>query len=229
VTREELSQSERNGVAVVEYIVPEFQRLPIRQKTMHAYLGTGDLCAEVHLSKVQFVAEDQKLFDDLLSTIRLLPDESAPSPQGQDLKNQCLAEGSRLYLQRKFEAAAERYQKALDLEKQQRTLSKNLFRVLVDNLSMSYMFTKKLSSAKETLEYGLTQDPEYPLFYYLLACTYAEIGKMDETLEQLRLAYKYRANMIPGESFPDLLIDPSFRRFVKDKTFVDRVRQMQQQ
>src|SRR5215470_1575579 len=102
VKREELSQSERNGIAIVEYIVPKFQGLPIRQKTIHAYLGTRDLCAEVHLSKVQFVAEDQKLFDDLLATVRLLPDESAPSPQGQDLKNQYLAEGSRLYLQRKF-------------------------------------------------------------------------------------------------------------------------------
>jgi predicted Zn-dependent protease len=225
--REDLRKTEKDGIALVEYIVPEFRQAPIRQKTIHAYLGSRDLCAEVHLSKVQFVPEDKKIFDDVLSTVRLLPDESDVEGQGQDLKNQYLAEGSQLYLQHKYAAAAEHYQKALDIEKQHPTLSKTLFRVLVDNLGMSYGFTKKLSKAKETFEYGISQDAEYPLFYYLLACTYGEMGKMDESLEQLRLAYTYKANLIAGESFPDPLKDDSFRKFVKDTAFVDAVHQMQ--
>jgi hypothetical protein len=70
----------------------------------------------------------------------------------------------------------------------------------------------------------------YPLFYYNLACTYGEMGKMDEALGQLRLAYKYRANMIPGEgTVPDPLKDDSFRSFVKNDTFVQAVRAMQLQ
>jgi hypothetical protein len=44
----------------------------------------------------------------------------------------------------------------------------------------------------------------------------------------LRLAYKYKANMIEGESFPDPLQDDSFRKFVNDKKFVDAVHAMQQ-
>lgn len=144
-------------------------------------------------------------------------------------KNQYLAEGSQFYLRQNYAAAAERYQKALDLEKQERTLSKSLFRVLVDNLGMSYGLTRKLSDARETFEYGITQDPEYPVFYYLLACTYGEMGKMNESLEQLRLAYKYKANTIPGESLPDPLEDDSFRKFVKDKNFVEAVHEIQRQ
>jgi tetratricopeptide (TPR) repeat protein len=88
---------------------------------------------------------------------------------------------------------------------------------------MSYGISGNLEKAKATFEYGLTQDPEYPLFYYNLACMYGEMSKMDEALGQLRLAYKYKANMIPGEAFPDPLKDDSFRHFVKDEKFVNAV------
>jgi len=81
--------------------------------------------------------------------------------------------------------------------------------------------------AKETFEYGISQDPEYPLFYYLMACTYGEQGLMNESIEQLNLAFKYKANVIPGESLPDPLKDDSFRKSSHDKRFVDAVRDMQ--
>ena len=227
--REDLRQSEKDGMAIVEYIVPEYLGKKLRQKSLHAYLGSRDICAEVHLSKLQFSPADQKHFDDVLATVQLLPEESAPEDQGQEKKNQYLAEASRFYSQQNFAAAAERYQQALDLEKEHRTLGQTFFRVLLDNLSMSYGFTKKFSEARATLEYGITQDPEYPMFYYLLACISGETGQMDESLKQLRLAYKYKANLIPGESMPDPLTDDSFREFVNDKKFVDAVHEMQQQ
>jgi predicted Zn-dependent protease len=181
------------------------------------------------LSKEQFVPDDEKLFDDVLATVQLRLDESTAEDQGHDQKKQLLAEGSEFYLQHDYAAAANRYQKALDLEKQNRTLNKTLFRVLVDNLGMSYGLIGKLSKAKETFEYGVTQDAEYPLFYYLLGCTYGEMGKMDESLDQLRLAYKYKANVIPGESLPDPLKDDSFRKFAGDEHFVRAVHEMQRE
>jgi predicted Zn-dependent protease len=195
-------------------------------KNMHAYLGAGNLCAEIHLSKVLFAPADQQLFDDVLATARLRTDVSAPSQAMQPMDY--VREGSRSYLQRNFKASAELYQKALDMEKQKRTLDQTVFRVLVDNLGMSYAFTGNLPKSKEIFEYGVTQDPEYPMFYYNLACTYGEMGKMDESLEQLRIAYKYKANVIAGESFPDPMRDDSFRKFVKDKRFVDEVKKMKQ-
>jgi predicted Zn-dependent protease len=91
---------------------------------------------------------------------------------------------------------------------------------------MSYGLTGKHSKAEETFQYGLSKDGEYPLFYYLLACTYGEMGKMDESLEQLRQAYRYKGNVIPGESLPDPLQDESFRRFVQDKRFLEALDQM---
>ena len=92
---------------------------------------------------------------------------------------------------------------------------------------MSYGISGKLPEAKATFEYGLTQDPEYPLFYYNLACTYGEMGRMNESLEQLRLAYKYKANVVPGETFPDPLKDDSFRKFAHKEEFIKPIREMQ--
>ena len=223
--RDQLRQYEKSGIAVVDYFVPEFRGNAIRQRTIHAYLGGSDLCAEVHLSKEQFVPNDEKLFDEVLETVQLRLDQSTRA--GLDQKDQLLGEGSRFYLQHDYGTAAKRYQKALDLEKQNRTLNQTAFRVLVDNLGMSYGLIGKLSNAKETFEYGISQEAEYPMFYYLLACTYGEMGKIDESVEQLRLAYKYKANVIPGESMPDPLKDESFRKFAKDDKFVTAVREMQ--
>jgi hypothetical protein len=218
----------KDGIARVEFIVPEFQGVKVRQKNLHAYLGSGDLCAEIHLSKVDFKPEDQKLFDDLLASVKLLADAPAAAEQSQDCDSSYyFAEASRYYLQQNYSEAADNYLKALDLNRRDHSLSKDYFRVLVDNLGMSYGISGKLLQAKATFEFGLTQDPEYPMFYYNLACTYGEMDKMNDALTQLRLAYKYKANMIAGEVFPDPLKDDSFRRFVDKEEFVKAVREMQ--
>jgi tetratricopeptide (TPR) repeat protein len=222
----------KDGIARVEFTIPEYKGVKVMQKDMHAYLGGGNLCAEIHLSKAGFKPEDQKLFEDLLASVKLSPDASpASEPQtGSGATHDSsfyFAEGSKLYLQENYPAAAVPYQKALDLEKQHRALSKNYFRVLVDNLGMSYGMTGRLPEAKATFEYGLTQDPEYPLFFYNLACTYGEMDRMDDSLKELRLAYKYRANMIEGEEFPDPMKDDSFRHFANKPEFVSAVRDMQ--
>ena len=192
------------------------------------------LCAEIHLSKIEFRPEDQKLFEDFLASVKLLPDAS---PSGDQSRNPAqpdnrdsayyFGKGSKLYLQQNYSEAMGPYQRALDLEKQKRTLPKDYFRVLVDNLGMSYGISGKLPEAKATFEYGLSQDPEYPMFFYNLACTYGEMDKMSDAIAQLRLAYKYKANMIAGEALPDPLTDDSFRHFVAMEEFVRAVREMQ--
>jgi tetratricopeptide (TPR) repeat protein len=218
----------KDGIARVEFIVPEFKGVKVHQKNLHAYLGAGDLCAEIHMSKVAFGPGDQKLFEDFLASVKLRPDAlpSAEQSQGRD-SSYYFAEGSKFYLQQNYSEAENSYLKALDLNRQDHALSKDYFHVLVDNLGMSYGISGKLLQAKATFEFGLTQDREYPMFYYNLACTYGEMGKMEDALVQLRLAYKYKANMIAGETFPDPLKDDSFRHFVDKEEFVKSVHEMQ--
>jgi hypothetical protein len=224
----------KDGIARVEFIVPEFKGVKVMQKDMHAYLGSDNLCAEIHLSKAGFNAEDSKLFEDVLASVKLLPDASFPEAQAQSSaqnhdhdSSYYFGLGSKFYLQQNYSKAAESYEKALNLEKQKRTLSKDYFRVLVDNLGMSYGIGGKLPQAKATFEYGLTQDPEYPMFFYNLACTYGEMDKMNDALAQLRQAYRYKANSIAGETLPDPMKDDSFRHFVGKEEFVNAVHEMQ--
>jgi hypothetical protein len=234
--RDDLQETVVKGeIARVEFIVPEFKGIKVRQKNLHAYLGGGDLCAEIHLSKIEFKPEDQKLFEDFLASVKLLPDASpsagqsrGPAQREDDDSSYYFGQGSTFYLHHNYSEAAASYQKALDLEKRTRTLSKDYFRVLVDNLGMSYGISGKLPQAKATFEFGLTQDPEYPMFFYNLACTYGEMDLMNDALIQLRLAYKFKANMIAGETLPDPLKDDSFRHFVGKETFVKAVHEMQE-
>ena len=130
-----------------------------------------------------------------------------------------LREGSISYRKNDYKEAAMYYQRALDLEKKKRTLPQDLWRVLVDNLAMSYGIPGDLKKSKEVLEYGISQDPKYPNFYYTLACAYAEMNDLDHTISSLKTAFDYRANTISGETLPDPRKDDSFQRFMNEPRF----------
>lgn len=152
------------------------------------------------------------------------------SPQDDTAKAamDLMEKGSYYFLKRDYESAIPPYQKALDLEKQNRTLSKTLWKVLVDNLGMAYGISGNLDKAKETFEYGISKDPDYPLFYYLMACTYAEKEDMDKAIEYLKLAFDRSENMIPGEKIPDPAKDDSFERFMKNEKFLAALKELKQ-
>lgn len=225
---EEVQLTERAGMAVVTFFLAEFQDKPVRHRSLHAYLGSRDLCAEIHMSKEPFEKQDEKLFEEVLATVKLLPDQVAKAPsREQRTRILQIEQASGAYVQHDYATAAKLFQRILNEEKQKPVMSKTLFRRMIVYLRSSYALMGDMAKAKETLEYGVTQQPDYPLFYYNLACMYGELGKMDDALAQLRLAYKNKANMTPGETFPDPLKDDSFRNFVKDKKFLDAVRAMQ--
>jgi len=134
--------------------------------------------------------------------------------------------GSRFYLQHDFERAIPPYQAALDMEKNERTLEQNLWRVLVDNLGMAYGITGDLKKAKETFEYGLSKDPKYPMFHYNMACTYAEMDDAENAIQYLRSAFDNKQNMIKGERFPNPWTDDSFQRFMNNDKFVSALKEI---
>ena len=137
-----------------------------------------------------------------------------------------LEKGSAFYLEQDYRHAIGPYQKALDLEKQTRTLDETLWRVLVDNLGMSYGISGDLKKAKDTFEYGLSKDPKYAMFHYNMACTYAEMNDVDKAILYLQQAFQYKQNMIKGEHFPDPWTDDSFQRFMKNDKFVNALKEL---
>jgi len=98
-------------------------------------------------------------------------------------------------------------------------LDKTIWKVLVDNLGMAYGITGDLDKAKEVFAYGISKDPDYPLFYYNMACTYGEKKDLDKAIEYLKLAFDRRENTISGEEMPNPATDSSFKEFVKNEKF----------
>src|SRR3982751_7076698 len=94
-----------------------------------------------------------------------------------------LAEGSRYYMNRDYKKAIPPYQKALDLEKGGRKLEKKFWIVLVDNLGMAYGITGDIKSSFAVFEYGIANEPTYPLFYYNTACGYGELGDEENAIK----------------------------------------------
>ena len=150
----------------------------------------------------------------------------ASSAAAQKTSLQYASEASNYYLEGNYKKAIPLYQKAVDLEKKERKLPKALWIVVVDNLAMAYGITGGIKNSMSDLEYGISKEPTYPLFYYNMACGYGELGDEDKAILWLRLAFKHKANMIPGEQFPNPETDTSFAKFRDSEKFRQAVTDM---
>ncbi|MCU1284926.1 MAG: exported protein of unknown function, TPR-like [Acidobacteriales bacterium] len=212
---------ESNGAAVAEYTVHEFQGVRAEQRSLHAYYGGDEIWSEVHISKVSFTPRDEKMFEDFLLSVRSLPDYALNARDEFGV-------ASTFYQKQDYKTAAVHYQKALDLEKQEPIFDQRLSRVLIDQLGMSYGISGDWAKSKEVLEYGISRDPGYPIFYYNIACGYGEQKDQTNALVFLKKAFERKKNVNKGERMPDPLTDDSFRNFVSDPAFVKEVKAMQQ-
>lgn len=210
---------ESGEMHILEFTLAELDGQPINQKNIFGCFVKDDVFVDLHISKVFARAADQPLFDALLQSIHFAPKESSAEPVVTGNSMQLFQEGSRYFIAHQYREAIAPYQKAFEIEKSTPTLEKNLWRVLLDNLSMSYGITGDLTSAREVLTYGVSKDPDYPLFYYNLACVTAEKGDLPDTENYLKLAFERRENVIPGETFPDARVDDSFQKLLLEKEF----------
>ena len=223
----DFKSAEYKQIPTLEYTIKEFQGQQVNQKHLNAYIVSGGFWAHIHLSKVLFEPGDEKLFYSIVDSVKFTAGET-PEARGPatGAVAELLSEGSAHFLRGEYKQAVGPYRRALELEKQTRTLPRELWYVLVDNLAMSYGISGDLKAAKETAEYGLSKDPDYPMFYYLLANTYAETGDLDNTILYLKQAFARRKNVLPGERMPDPSTDDSFKRFMKNEKFLAALKEI---
>jgi tetratricopeptide (TPR) repeat protein len=204
---------------ILEYVLHEVDGMPVEQKNIFACAAKGDAYVDLHFSKVLYSPRDDEVFTALLNSVYIVDHVEAGASSGVSSSLDYWLKGSTLFRDGEYAKAIDPYQKALDLEKKARQLSPDYWRVLIDNLGMAYGITGKPDSAEEVLRYGIANAPTYPMFYYNLACVYAERGDMDKTMDSLSTAFKYRANVIAGEKMPDPKSDDSFQQFMKNEKF----------
>jgi tetratricopeptide (TPR) repeat protein len=207
---------EIGDVAILEYMIDRFKGQNVHQKNVFAYMVSGDQWFDVHISKVLYDPSDEKFMKSMLDSVKLI-EHYQPDTRVE------FEYGSFFYLQSNWTRASQHYERALDIERRQkkRALSPTEWRVLIDNLGMAYGMLNDLERAKTTFQFGITQDPAYPMFHYNLACAYAELNDLDSALADLKTAFTNRQNGIPGEGMPDPAKDSSFERYLGDTRFVN--------
>ncbi len=214
-----ITYRESGEMHILEFTLPELDGVPTNQKNLFGCLIKDDVFVDLHISKVFFKAADRPIFDALLQSFRFVPREATDTPVSAGNSLRLFQEGSRYFIAHQYREAIAPYQRAFEIEKSTPTLNKNLWRLLINNLSIAYGITYDLTSARDALTYGVSKDPDYPLFYYNLACVTAEKGDLPDTKNYLKLAFERRDNVIPGETFPDARVDDSFQKLLLQKVF----------
>src|SRR5258708_643147 len=152
--RTQVTFREFGVMEILEYYILQQNDVPLNQRNLFACLGKDKTYADIHLSKVFFKPTDQPLFDALLQSVRFVDHQPIAEsvPTGNSLEY--FKQGSRFFLARQYKDAIGPYTKALDIEKVAPTLDHNLWRVLIDNLGMSYGILLDTDRAQEIFEYG---------------------------------------------------------------------------
>ena len=231
----DVAYSQKNGMEILEYLLPDAKGAPIQQHNLFACLVKDNVFVDIHLSKSAYTSADEPAFDELLASFRFVDKAPAPATVAEGtpatssmtpetraaLKSslQMFRLGSYFYIQQKYKESIGPYQRALNLEKANSTLDKTSWYVLLDNLTVAYGITGDLANAETVARYGISQDPGYPVFYYNLACLAAEKGDVAGAEANLTASYDRRGNGIPGETFADVRKDDSFQKLLQRKDF----------
>ena len=206
---ENLNLYEKENIAFVEYDVKVYQGQKIDFHSLNAYLSYEGYWVDVHISKTQYKKNDKKLFDAIVNSLKF---EKATE---KDIATIFLSASEAFYSEN-YKNAIIGYEQVLKTENIDKTM---LWYITIDNLGMSYGISGDLNNAERVFEYGIKIDPEYPLFYYNLACVYAESSDLNNMLKNLELALQKKDNIIEGEEFPDIQEDSSFKKYLENEQF----------
>jgi hypothetical protein len=217
---------EEAGKTFMEYTIPDADVggadvAHIQQRNLFVCALHEGVYVDLHLSKVKFVPADEALFTPVVDSLTfkdIAKDDSTRATAQRPSLDYWMA-GSAAFAHQDFQRAIPAYAQALALEKQNRALSKTYWYVLVDNLGMAYGITGQLEKAREVFQYGISQEPNYPLFYYNMACYYGEKRDAQNAGVYLKKAFERKANLIAGETMPDPRSDDSFQELLKQPDF----------
>jgi len=183
------------------------------QKHMNIYMVKDGFWIDIHLSKVNYRESDHRHFDKVLASTKIIDGYTQTATDN-------FLYGSYFYLRDDPGRAIFYYEKALKCHSESPSLEPDLWRITVDNLAVAYGMSGDLANSERLLLDAIRQDPSYPMFYYNLACTYAEMGDKTDAINNLVKAYERKNNMIAGEQLPNPREDLSFRMLLDDPAFV---------
>jgi tetratricopeptide (TPR) repeat protein len=180
---------------------------------MRGFVATGDLCGDLEFYSDASIAADDPELTKVFASYQLDP---AYSP----LFGDSFLYAQILYEHHAFKAAAPLFEQALTkLKDSGAPESKTMRRVATDQAGMAYGMSGNIPKARMIFETAIAKDPDYPLYYYNLACADAEEGKLGDARTHLEQAFARKNNTVPGEAMPDPAKDESFLPYRNQKDF----------
>ena len=133
--------------------------------------------------------------------------------------------GDALFAQTKMECIGE-YERAKEIADAAQDVTPEQKRHINDQLGVIYGMSGKFDHSIEIYRKAIVQDPDYPPYYYNLACSYSESGNLEQAIVNLQEAYKRKDKWPQYQSFPDPRKDDSFKNWLNDKRFVAALKEM---
>jgi hypothetical protein len=180
---------------------------------VRGFVATADICGDLEIYSYTPLSLQDPNVKRFFSSFHL-DEKYAPRFADQFLYAQIL------YKQHMYGAAAPVFEKALvKLNENPGPAAKTMKRVITDQAGMSYGMSGNIPKARAIFEKAVAADPDYPLYYYNLACADAEEKNLAGAKKHLQEAFDRKANVIPGESMPDPTLDDSFLSYRNNKEF----------
>jgi len=205
-----VSRSDQLPVEVVHY------SLPGRNKSadvVRAFVATGEVCGDLEIYGDGVKGPEDQEIRQIVDSLQYDRNYIA---QFRDL----FLFAQILYQKNEFSAAAPIFESAITKLKDDKALDQqNWRRIATDQMGIAYGASGNIKRARAVFEAAIKADPDFPLYYYNLACADAEEKKLSDARTHLEQAFARKKNMLPGESMPDPTKDDSFLPYQNNKEF----------
>jgi len=211
-----LSLSEITRPSGLPVSIVSYSTSGVEGKTTYMVRGlvaSEDICGDLEFYSNSTISPEDPVLKNVFASYQL---DDNYTPKFTD----ALFYAQTLYSSQMYREAAPAFERAIvKLREHPEGDLKTMTRVLTDQAGMSYGIAGDIPKARAIFEKAIAQDPDYPLYYYNLACADAQVNNLKDAQTHLRQAFERRANTIPGESMPDPTKDDSFLPYRSDKQF----------
>ncbi|HEY1897623.1 MAG TPA: tetratricopeptide repeat protein [Terracidiphilus sp.] len=207
----EVARTDRIPVSVVDYSVQGKGGTPAY--SVRGFVASGNICGDLEVYSAEPIRSEDP---DLLQIFQSFQLDEHYQPGFNDVffYAQVLANS------KEFAAAGPLFERALTLVKDAKGVDTKLWRrMATEQAGMSYGISGDTTKARAIFEAAIANDPDYPMYYYNLACADAQEKNLAEARKHLQQAFDRKANTLPGESMPDPTTDDSFTPYSNDKDF----------
>lgn len=207
----EMGRSDGPPVALVSYVGQDRNGKLVY--SIRGFLAMGDICGDLEI-----YGDDVNVIKDpglkkIWESYRFDPNYS---PQFSDVSLYAQI----LYQTHMYQAAAPIFEQALTKLKDNKGPDQLMWeRVTTDQAGMAYGLAGNLPKARAIFDAAIARDPQYPMYYYNLACADAQEKNLADARNHLQQAFARKANVVRGETMPDPTKDDSFLPYRDNKEF----------